>query len=375
MLLSRANSPDVLMIIKTQGLIYDDRLRKEVITLSQRARVEISCVERGENRNKNETVYGCVQARAHKIRSRIYFPPGKGVALKAIEVIFWLLTDLFRKRPRVAWIHDPSMIVLVLSALVLKKLGMVEKVVWDQHELPRYLNNSVGKLFLRKAINNIDSLICTNKYRLDYLIESISASPGNVLLIENYPDSYTNEVDPRPLPDDVLSWLDGQDYFLAQGGGRDDRYHSEVVEACESVGIRLVIIGNVPGQKIDSQYVYYTGQIPQLDIIPFTDNCLASIILYQSSKPNTLYCSPNRLFQAIGRKKPVLVGSNPPMKEVIEETNAGVVLDTDGAEVEDIVRGMKKLLDDLDYYKKQAEQASNKYIWEAQDQLLLNIIG
>ena len=371
---SRADSPDVLMVIKTQGLDYDDRLRKETISLSNHALVEISCVERGDNKNKKEIVYGSINATAHKIRSRNYFAPGKGVMLKAVEVIFWLLIDLIKKRPRIAWIHDPAMIAPVFFALFLKKLGVVEKVIWDQHELPKYGNNRIGKILLRSAVKNIDTLICTNRYRYDFLTEAISTSPRNVVIIENYPDRYVNDLKQRPLPDDAISWLDGNDYFLAQGGGRSDRFHSQVVEACESIGIRLIIIGNVQGEKIDSQYVYYTGQIPQLDIIPYTDNCLASIILYESRKPNTLYCSPNRLFQALGREKPVLVGNNPPMKEIIKNTNAGVVLDSDGAEVKDIVKGMQKLLHDLDYYKEQAVRASTKYVWEEQEKLLQSIL-
>lgn len=364
--------PDILMVIKTQGLAYDDRLRKEVVSLSKRLSVEISCVERERNTRSVDKAYGRIETSTYKVYAREIFKPGSGVFLKAVEVNLWLFRDVLRKRSRVVWVHDPDMIGLVLLSLLARRLGRVSKVVWDQHELPRYVKSKFGRFLLRTALHGIDTLICTNAFRRDFLVDTLDVTPEQVVIIENYPDRQSIDIEPQPLPPEVAEWLDGEPYFLAQGGGRPDRYHHELVEACGTVGKRLIIIGNVQGARAASDRVYYTGQIPQSDIIPFTDNCIASVVLYETKTPNTRFCSPNRLFHALGRKKPVVVGCNPPMKNIMDDARAGVVLRADGADVGDIVDGLRRLLDDYENHSQRAASVSNDFVWERQESELFD---
>jgi hypothetical protein len=56
---------------------------------------------------------------------------------------------------------------------------------------------------------------------------------------------------------------------------------------------------------------------------------------------NTRLCAPNRLYQALSRGVPVVVGSNPPMAHLVRETDCGVVLRTDGADVNDVRAGLR----------------------------------
>ncbi len=370
-----AKRADLLMVIKTQGLEYDDRLRKEAGAFADKVDMRIACVEREANCNRRGKVYGGIDVTTHEVLSRRVFKPGKGVFLKALEVNFWLLGDIVRFRPRIVWIHDPDMIVLVVLSLVLRSMRIVDKVVWDQHELPNYVHNKIGRWLLKSALSRIDALIVTNSQRRDYLLTELEVNPKETYIVENYSDRSMIEQSVEGLPDNASKWLAGDAYVLAQGGGRPDRYHSQLVSACESVGIKVIVIGNVAGEKIASKYVYYTGQIPQSDIVAYIDHCLASVVLYESNSLNTKYCSPNRLFQALGRKKPVLVGRNPPMVEVIQETGAGVVLDTDGCDVKDLVNGLSLLLNDLHKFSELAATAHQKFVWEDQEETLLRIVA
>lgn len=365
---------DLLMMIKTDGLIYDDRLRKECVSIRKYKSIEISCVERGMNLSKQEVVYGGVSAKSHRIYSRKIFRPGAGIAVKAIEVIFWMVVDIFRSRPRVVWIHNPDMVGLVVISLLLKKVKYIDKIVWDHHELPTNLNSRINRLLLKITLSSVDAYISTNPYRDEFLRDVLCLTPRKVIYIENYPDRLMRDSDVEKLPDNVIEWLDGGDFVLAQGGGRPDRYHKELVEACSRVSVKLIIIGSTHDDKIRSEYVYYTGQIPQMEIIPYTDACIASIILYENESPNTRYCSPNRLFQAVSRGKPVVVGNNPPMKKLVDNTKIGLSLESDGRDVDDIVMGLNNLLLNIAEFTNKACEFRNEFVWENQEEKLLSAI-
>jgi glycosyltransferase involved in cell wall biosynthesis len=363
---------DVLMLIKTSGLEYDDRLRKEVDSISSSYSVLISCIERGRNIKSEKNYHENLRVKTHKIWTREIFSDGYGIVFKAIESTLRLGSDLLKLKPKTVWIHNFDMILLVYLAVFLKRLGLVEIIIWDFHEIPTISRHGVFREILKNALLKIDAFISTNVYRKDYILRELSISLPLIEIVENYPDSKLLTFK-GTLPSDFLSWLENEPYLLAQGGGRGDRYHNEVIKACELVGIKLAIIGAVRGQRSASSNVFYTGQIPQELIIPYVKYCVASVIFYQDNLPNSLYCSPNRLFLAIALGKPVLVGNNPTMKDIVEKFEVGIVLDNDGRDVSSIVQGMQEVISGAHAFEQNSCKASEYFLWEKQKAVLAKL--
>jgi hypothetical protein len=56
---------------------------------------------------------------------------------------------ILTERPNVLWLHNIEMAGLVPIGWLLKKLGLIKRLVWDQHELPteKVLDDSIEKHF------------------------------------------------------------------------------------------------------------------------------------------------------------------------------------------------------------------------------------
>ena len=99
-----------------------------------------------------------------------------------------------------------------------------------------------------------------------------------------------------------------------------------------------------------------------------------SLVLYREDSANNKYCEPNRMFQSIINECPVVVGCNPPMKELVENYNFGVVLPTDGSNVLDITKGLQKALTNHDAIVESIRKNKHQILWDSQDEVFKSII-
>src|SRR4029077_8285796 len=93
---------------------------------------------------------------------------------------------------------------------------------------------------------------------------------------------------------------------------------------------------------LDDQ-VRFTGAVPQLELTRFIDHAYASVVLYEAHSANTVLCAPNRLYQAVMRRVPVIDGTNPPMAHIVKTRGCGVILKGDGGDVDDLCEAMRQL--------------------------------
>ncbi len=128
--------PDVLMVINTSGLQFDDRLRKECGSLERQAiRPQILALDRTNRAARGRTPYG-TEFETISLASRCVLAHRQGLLIKLLEMYLLFLLGILRRRPTALWAHDPEMFGLVALGLLLRQLGLIRRVVWDQHELP-----------------------------------------------------------------------------------------------------------------------------------------------------------------------------------------------------------------------------------------------
>ena len=366
------------MILKCNGLQYDDRVRKECETLKKllNLHTEIHVVQ-DENKLSKGTIFKSESTfKSYYLISRSLFSGNTMLLLKLLELFFRILPTLFEKRKAV-WLHDPIMFVFVPLLFILKKMGRLEYIVWDQHELPPnyFISNSLFRWFYKFAMKLVDVRIHANSERGDYL-NNLLDNNYNYKVLNNFVDeSFVNEKS-ASLDPALLDWLDGDDFVLLQSGAYDERNFKSVVEAFTKYKMQKCVV--VGGQRINLSYFrkkysnfdevfFFVGMVPQIRLVDFIDKSKASLILYKSTIKNAFYCEPNRLYQASCRGTFVIVGNNPPMARFVKRNGNGYILEDDGSNSEYIFHSLKFI---------NSNKVESKVVisdWSTQDEVFLNL--
>jgi glycosyltransferase involved in cell wall biosynthesis len=369
----------VLMVINTTGFQYDDRLRKEVASL-QALGIDVNIVGlEYANVAADRPVYDNVPATAIRLASRDWFPRGRGLVVKMLEMHARLAAKILASRADVIWCHDLEMGALVPVLALLRATGRIRRIVWDQHELPadHLLRSRAYKAVYEWLINRCDCVVMASRERLTLMREWLGPSVRPAIeVLHNYPDARFAALPEQQLPPAVTRWLGGHPYLLAQGGANPDRHLGPLVAAVlRSERLRLVVAGpyspNIPTDlarvhgPVAAERVFFTGLVPQLELSRFIDQAYASVVLYQADSANTRLCAPNRLYQALARGVPVVVGANPPMANLVGSTQCGVVLRTDGNDVDDLCEGLRALEAGHDAFKRMAA-VQRGLTWDSQ---------
>lgn len=382
--------PNVLMLIKTSGLEYDDRLRKETASaLAEGWQVRICAVVQ-KNEARRAPVYGGrAQAQTLALVSRRVLPQLRGLALKTLEMSLRFVSQVVRSRPDAVWCHNMETAGCLPALILLRKVGFIKRLVWDQHELPpdSVLANLVARAVLLGMVNGCDYVICANEHRRELLLQRFGGRLRTpMVVLENYPDAEFVAVPRHELPSDVQDWLGGNPYILAQGGGAPQRYLEQLVEAVLSTeGLRLIVVGPTQDEVISrlvsrygdtfSDRVHLAGWVPQMEIPRYIDHAVASVVLYAAGKTNQRLCAPNRLYQAVSRGTPVVVGANPPMASFVQGCGCGVVLQDDGRNAQGLAAALEAAAEERDRLASSAALVGPTAAWESQRATVARVLG
>lgn len=368
----------LISLIDTTGLEYDDRVRKESLSIVDLGhQLHIVALE-SANVPGERLVYGRVPVTTIALRSRAWFPRGRGLVIKLVEAYLRFFVQVIRRRPDGVWFHNLNFAVLIPFLAILRSLGVTRALIWDQHELPfdQVLNSRLLMAAYLFLMNRCDAVVMASVDRKE-LVQSQSGDRLRtpVFALENYPDAEFTLLSKQPLPPEITTWLDGAPYLLAQGGASPNRHLEELVAAVMTwARWKLVIVGPFHPSQVDrlterhgpalAQRVRFHGAVPQMDIVPFVDAAQASVVFYDVRITNLRYCAANRFFQALSRGIPVVVGTNPPLRRVVAQDHCGVVVDA--ASVEGIVTGLDNLARQREAYREAAGACAGVFVWESQ---------
>lgn len=377
----------IISIINTVGLIYDDRLIKETQSLLESG-VDVQIVA-FERKNRKETgTYKNVPFTTLRLYTRKYFPkPKQFLNLKAIEFLLKTFLVLFKNRGKVVWLHNIEMCGGVAVAVLLLKSGYLKGVIWDQHELPNesLIQNKIFKPLFSWICKNCDFVISANNARADFLIKHFPQLKSNMVTINNFPTEEIISSPKRKLPEPITNWLNGREYILFQGSAWPIRKIYECAHAVKEINtIPLLIVGPISEEvktRLQSIFgtsyetlVYAIGMVPQNDLYIYIDNCLLSLIFYAQTNSNNWLCEPNRFYQAICRKKPVVCGANPPMRSIINEYSCGISISNDGSNMASIKDGINFVLENYQDMLGNTCKVHNQLTWDANQDAFKRIL-
>jgi len=367
---------DILMLIKTSELRFDDRLLKEIRSLFRLNKsIEVRAIQQKNAKSKG-LLMDNIPFKTYRILSREILPHKKLLAIKAFEMYFYFIISILKIRPKVVWIHNIEMIGLVSVLKLFKKLKIVNRIVWDQHELPpeQFFDNEKLKKRLFNAYLNTDFVIQANEARLNHVNKYFTINKS--LIIANYPDNNFINKKKLDLKNKYADWLNSRPYFITTGlENQKLRYVENICHSIMKVdNYCLIVMGPYSENTILSlekkygenfhERILFTGMVTHDTIVNLTDHAFASIVIYNDANLNSKFCAPNRLYQAIIRGIPVITGNNPTMKEIVGHYKIGYVIDSDGKNVEHIISGINDVALNRVKYIQNIYTTKDKFNWE-----------
>ncbi len=350
------------------SLEHDDRIRKVCLSLSTLYNVNVFVLFSDNREETGTTSYG-IPYKSISLKSRKYLSSGKLLFVKAYE--FYKRFKKSLKDYNLVWVVDEY-------AFVFPLLYKKRPIIWELHEIPQhFISRNIMKRVFWYIEKRCSYIIHANKERLDYLVDKGVVRQANKhSYIHNYPQesvivpSYSSESIQR-----VKDWCKNQPYVYCQGLNMLDRFpYNSVKTLIDTTNYKIVVVGGFHKEakiilekeygKILSERVFFTGAIPSIDIPYIIKDAKFSIVLYESSHPNRMYCEATRLFYALRLGVPVVVGNNETMRNTVEQYQCGVVANTDGRDLSELKNAITKLLDNYEEYKQNTVKNKDKFVWE-----------
>lgn len=379
----------IVAIINTAGLIYDDRLMKECTSLKElKADVKIIAFEK-KNKSEKGVYLGIPYETVRLATRKLLFKRGLKV-IAVIELLLKSLLQVLKCRGKVVWLHNIEMRGAAVLAVILKKAGYLKGVVWDQHELPsdNVYKSQFQRWLFRSTCKRCDFVISANEPRQDLIIEQFNQEQyrNKFLVINNYPTEDIITSEKRALAEHIQSWLQGKEYLLFQGYAREERCVLECARAAyELPAYKLMLVGPIPDNlkdEVQSIYgdsfqerVFVVGRVPQDDLYKYIDNCFLSLIFYAQTNDNNWLCEPNRFYQALCRRKPVVCGANPPMRMIVDKYHCGHAVSDDGKNYLGIKEGIEDVARNHHEISQNLEAAYDKLTWRANDNTFSKLVN
>ncbi|NQT27632.1 glycosyltransferase [candidate division KSB1 bacterium] len=358
--------PKIAVIVRSLGLEYDDRVRKECITLAKVADVTLFVSFENNYEEEGETSYG-IPYKSFHLKTREKLKSGKFLFIKALEFYFRVRNHI--KDFDLIWAHEEYSF---LFPLVSKE----NTCIWDLHEIPLWFEKPLISWLFNIIEKRSKIIIHANQHRINYLMKNkIVKYKHKHAFIRNYPDK--TFLESKSIPENYnyfINWLNNEHYVYLQGLFIPGRYPYNIISALlETTSLKIVIVGKIDSNELrllKNKYgqlmaprVFFAGMINQLDIPQYLKNAMFSIVLYDYSIPNNRYCEANRFYQAINFGIPVIVGSNESMADFIKAYKFGIALEKDGRDIEEISHAITRMLDNYNYYSNNAEYCKNKLLW------------
>lgn len=250
-----------------------------------------------------------------------------------------------------------------------------KKLVYDSHELFSELPSVQGRFsqkiwrYLEKRLlPKIKYFFTVSDSIADWYFNAYGTKP---LVLKNLPE-YKN----------ISKKESKEKYILYQGALNDGRGLIPLIEAMQKIDTTtLKIAGKGPHkskiEKAISQFnvgdkVELLGNLHPKELLSITQNATMGISLEEDFGLSYRYSLPNKLFDYIQAKTPVVATYLPEIKKIITAYKIGEVIENHSPE--SISTTINKVLENgKDYYQQNLETASKELIWENQEDILLTV--
>lgn len=370
----------IAIVIKTSGLEYDDRVRKEILSVQKifpYIQFKIFAMLPDNKEYEGVTDYG-VPFKAVFVPARDKYPSTRKVLLKA-----WQFQKAIEKELRTydaVWCANDD-------ATATVALTKNKRILWDLHEIPSSLmGNRLKKIILKYLFTRCKVVVHANPQRKHYL-ESIGviSHPESHYALRNYPNFEDEDKSFDERYNLFVEWKAGRQCIYLQGLANVNRSSYETVSAVMKFpDLCAVVVGGFDAKAKDrlgreykeelNKRILFIGSIAQLKIPQYVKQCFMSLVFYKNVSPNNWYCEANRFYQSVILGLPVVTGNNPSMQELVCKYGFGVSIDDDGGDVDKIIAGINKVRENYNEYQMNAIKYRNLLLWDNQEKEIKKIV-
>lgn len=373
-----------VLFLRTNYGKPDSRCEKEIYSLGRKYTVELF----GLNREKTFDGIRCSQIKINEKSFTfrhvgIHTPTGEGFKKIFFPLLrFWAKEWNFlrRNQRKYNYIHACDFD----AALPLLFLPHKARIVYDifdyyadSHKGPKVALSLIRKLENR-MIGKSDAVILCSESRKEQIYPATSKkltiihnTPSNVIL-PSIP-KYCTDLKPCICKIVYVGML-SQDRFLTE--------MAEVIANRRDTELHIGGFGCLSeyfseASKNHSNIFYY-GKMPYEDVLSLEQQCDIMTAIYDPCVPNHKYAAPNKFYEALMLKKPLIMMRNTGMDTYVEKYKFGEVING-GAET--FKEGFSRALDNLIVKKEQwAEMGDRGYklyqkqfSWDEMEKRLLNL--
>lgn len=362
-----------IVVSVSNDLVTDQRVRKVCHTLHQEG-FDILLI----GRKLKESLP--VERPYATHRMKLFFRKKIGFYAELNLRLFFKL--LFVKKD-ILWANDlDTLLPNYLIAILFKK-----KLVYDSHELFTEVPELIHRPAVQKVWITIEKHIfpkLKNVLTVNHVIAQIYSEKYKVPVhvLRNISPKLTLE---KPDKEWERSFKQGKKMLILQGSGiNKDRGAEEAVEMMQYLDdAMLVIIGGgdvfedlkkwVTEKKLHDK-VKILGKLPYQDLLKYTQIADLGLSLDKGTNLNYEYSLPNKVFDYIQCRVPLMVSRRKVVAELVERNNIGIVFDTHHpVQMAEIVKDALSNSERYHLWKQNLIKAAAKYTWENEAQKLKEI--
>jgi len=312
-----------IAIIRSSSIVNEPRVIKTYNSLSKKYHIIVL----GWDRELTNKSYEIVNEKIHIKHMKLKAPSGK-TFLIFYYPLFWIWIFYNLIIYNVTIIHACDLESLIPSYLF--KILFSKKVVFDSfdryamafippkyHLLYTFINN-----FENILAYNVDALISVSEERLSTFNKY---KPKSTAVIMNCPLDVTE----KTIKSDFLQSKQYNDFIIVYAGTisyeRGLLLIKKAVENLDNISFIIAgkIIDGTINQVLTNSMIHYVGLLKHSDALELERMADVLPIIYDPSIPINLVANPNKLFEAMMLKIPVI--SNV-CKDIVEKTGCGIVV-------------------------------------------------
>ena len=355
----------------TNDIITDQRVNKIALSL-QKLRAEIVIVGRKIKRKVQITG----KPYKHKLLRLIFNKGPLFYAEYNIRLFFLLLF----KNVDILVANDLD----TLPANYLVSGIRKKKLVYDSHEYFTEVPELIGRDFVKSVWTRIEKWILP-KIKYSYTVcESIAKIYSekysmDMHVVRNFPE-YIKDL---PKPGINIRQAD-EKIIIYQGALNLARGLELAIQAMKFTdNAKLIIIGDgditsdlhelADKYKLNNKVVFYE-RMPYDELMAYTAQADLGISLEEKMGLNYYYALPNKLFDYIQARVPVLVSDFPEMAKIVNDYGIGLTVNTsDPGQLASVFKEMLENQEKRKIWKQNLEKAAAKLCWEKEEKRLLKI--